>query len=131
MVRSERADALYTTQFIASMFQHESGGLFEVRSAVLGQVQEGCNPSPFDRIQATRLAKAGVETLIDRAHADHAQSFMVGMREGNVVVTQLGELPNVIDRSARRSQASEWWMAMRPVADAMALAQPESSRPDQ
>ena len=62
---------LYTTQFIESMFQHESGGLFEVRSAVLGQVQEGCNPSPFDRIQATRLAKAGVETLIDQAHTDH------------------------------------------------------------
>ena len=39
-----------------ALFEREGGDLFDVREAVLGHVQQGGNPSPFDRIQATRLA---------------------------------------------------------------------------
>ena len=53
VIRGEGADALYTTSFIESLFNHESNGLFDVRGAILGHVQDGGQPSPFDRIQAT------------------------------------------------------------------------------
>ena len=59
VIRSEHAEQHYTTDFVASLFTRESGGLFDVRTAILGHVQQGGAPSPFDRIEATRLASAG------------------------------------------------------------------------
>ena len=70
MIRSEHADAVYTTDFIKALFEREGEGLFDVRGAILGHVQQGGNPSPFDRIQATRLAAESVKHLIDQATAD-------------------------------------------------------------
>ena len=53
IIRSENADPVYTTGFITSLFEKEGGELFDARQAILGHVQEGGDPSPFDRIQAT------------------------------------------------------------------------------
>ena len=79
MIRNERANPLYTAEFISALFEQESEGLFDVRQAILGHLQQGGDPSPFDRIQATRLAarciafltRAGRKRLGDRrAHRD-------------------------------------------------------------
>ena len=61
VIRGERADEVFTSSFVESLFAHESGGRFDVRRAILGHVQQGGAPSPFDRIHATRLASAGVD----------------------------------------------------------------------
>jgi 6-phosphofructokinase 1 len=121
VIRGERADALYTTGFIESLFNHESGGLFDVRGAILGHVQEGGHPSPFDRIQAIRLAAAGVDHLIAQALSDGPASAMVGMREGKVVFTPLPEFAGLVDGNVQRPRAPGWWMGLRPLADIMAL----------
>jgi 6-phosphofructokinase 1 len=55
MIRSEHADAHYTTPFIASLLEKEGGDLFDVRQAILGHVQQGGDPSPFDRIRCLAL----------------------------------------------------------------------------
>jgi 6-phosphofructokinase 1 len=123
VIRGEGADALYTTGFIESLFNHESRGLFEVRSAILGHLQLGGRPSPFDRIQATRLTAAGVDHLITQAGSDAPASAMVGMRAGKIVYTPLPDLPELIDPSVQRPRA-EWWMALRPLAEIMASTQP-------
>ena len=120
VIRGEGADALFTTSFIESLFNHESDGLFDARGAILGHVQEGGQPSPFDRIQATRLTAAGVEHLITQARTDDPASAMVGMREGKIVFTPLTEFPDLVARDAQRPRAEGWWMALRPLADIMA-----------
>jgi 6-phosphofructokinase 1 len=125
VIRGEHADVLYTTRFIESLFSHESGGLFDVRGAILGHVQQGGAPSPFDRIQATRLASAGVEHLIARALADEPTSAMVGLRDGRVVLTPLDDFPGLVERDIQRPSEPPWWMALRPLADIMAQAPPE------
>ncbi|MFW5933131.1 MAG: 6-phosphofructokinase, partial [Actinomycetota bacterium] len=56
IIRSEGADAVYTTPFLWALFEKEGGDRFDVRQAILGHVQQGGNPTPFDRIQSTRLA---------------------------------------------------------------------------
>ncbi|OQY27139.1 MAG: 6-phosphofructokinase, partial [Anaerolineaceae bacterium 4572_5.1] len=56
IIRSENADSIYTTNFLVALFEKEGGDLFDVRQSILGHVQRGGSPSPFDRIQATRLA---------------------------------------------------------------------------
>jgi 6-phosphofructokinase 1 len=120
VIRGEGADAVYTTSFIESLFNHESNGLFDVRQAILGHVQEGGQPSPFDRIQATRLTAAAVDHLIAQAGSDDPASAIVGMREGKIVFTPLRDLPDLVDGRVQRPRARSWWMALRPVADIMA-----------
>ena len=48
---------------------------------------------------------------------------MVGMREGKVVFTPLGEFPDLIDGERAAAAARRWWMALRPLADMMASAE--------
>jgi 6-phosphofructokinase 1 len=120
VVRGGDPDGFYTTSFIEGLFEHESGGLFDVRSAILGQVQRGGHPSPFDRIHATRLTAAAVEHLISQALGEQPESAMVGLRRGKVEFTPLSDFPNLIDPHARRPRKAGWWMALRPVADTMA-----------
>ncbi len=60
MIRNEHANVVYNTAFMVALFEEESGGLFDVRQSILGHLQQGGNPSPFDRIQATRLATRSI-----------------------------------------------------------------------
>ena len=56
VIRNELANEIYTTAFMAAVFEEEGGDLFDVRQAILGHMQQGGDPSPFDRIYGTRLA---------------------------------------------------------------------------
>lgn len=119
VIRNERVDPVYTTEFVASLFGRESGDQFDVRSAIIGHVQQGGRPSPFDRIQATRMASAAVEHLIEQAADEAPASSMVGIRGGQLEFTPLDELPGLLDPEAERARGPWWWMALRPLADLM------------
>jgi 6-phosphofructokinase 1 len=128
VIRGEGADELFTTSFVESLFAHESRGHFDVRRAILGHVQQGGAPSPFDRIQATRLASAGVDHLISAVLADDTASAMVGVREGKVEFTPLRQFPDLVERNVQRPRGPAWWMSLRSVADIMAQARPHPSK---
>ncbi|MDR9451829.1 MAG: 6-phosphofructokinase, partial [Acidimicrobiia bacterium] len=119
VIRSEHADPVYTTSFIKALFQREGGDLFDVREAILGHVQQGGDPSPFDRIQATRLASKCVEYLIEQAAAETPASAFVGLQSGKVRFTSLAEFPSLIEPGVQRPR-EQGWMALRPLADVMA-----------
>jgi 6-phosphofructokinase 1 len=127
VIRGEGADELFTTNFVETLFAHESAGHFDVRRAILGHVQQGGAPSPFDRIQATRLASAGVDHLISAALADDTASAMVGVRHGRVEFTPLHRFPDLVERSVQRPRGPAWWMSLRSIADIMAQARPDPS----
>jgi 6-phosphofructokinase 1 len=118
VIRSEHSDAVYTTEFIKALFQREGEGLFDVRGAVLGHVQQGGDPSPFDRIQATRLASESVKHLIEQALADSPTDAMVGFLHGKMQFTPLTEFPNLIEPNKHRPR-EQGWMALQPVAEVM------------
>jgi len=125
MIRSENANPIYTTNFIESLFEEEGGDLFETRHAILGHLQQGGNPSPFDRILATRLATKCVEFLIDEVgNAQPAGSF-IGMQEGHIKFNSLEDMPRMIDRERQRPK-EQWWMALRPIARVLAQACPQN-----
>jgi 6-phosphofructokinase 1 len=50
MTCNECANSVYITGFMCALFEEESGELLEVRQAVLGYLQQGGNPTSFDRI---------------------------------------------------------------------------------
>ena len=126
IIRSEHADPVYTTSFIKALFQREGGDLFNVREAILGHIQQGGDPSPFDRIQATRLASKCVEYLIEQAVVETPEIAFIGLRKGKVQFTSLSKFPSLIEPGVHRP-LEQGWMALRPVAQVM--ARPDSPRP--
>jgi len=121
MIRNETANTIYTTPFMVSLFAAESGGLYEARQAILGHLQQGGNPTPFDRIQATRLARQCIETLIGRAEEGSSAASAIGLREGRLEQLDLEDLPRHVDERHQRPR-QQWWLELRPIA--RTLAQP-------
>jgi 6-phosphofructokinase 1 len=124
IIRSERADRVYTTAFMCSLFEKESNDLFDVRQAVLGHVQQGGNPTPFDRIQATRLAARCIEFLTQQAGKPAPGCAAIGLQGGKVEFTNLADLPLLMNPHYQRP-VDEWWMRLQPLARLM--AQPPTS----
>ena len=127
MIRNETANSFYTTAFIAALFDEEGGDLFEVRQSILGHLQQGGNPSPYDRILAARLAWEAVRRIEEMTQRQSAASFSevgaicLGIQEGDVTATPLYRVPRLMDEVHQRP-LEQWWMELRPLA--RMLAQP-------
>ncbi len=121
VIRNEMANPTYTTQFMAALFEEEGGDLFEVRQAILGHLQQGGSPTPFDRILATRLAKRCIGHLIDAVEHGRDDVCAIGLMGGTVQTLNLQDLPRLVDAEHQRP-AHQWWLDLRPIA--RILAQP-------
>jgi 6-phosphofructokinase 1 len=121
MIRSEEANPFYTTPFIAALFEEEGGTLFEVRQSILGHLQQGGDPTPFDRIMAVRLAAHCIDFLEKEAGAEEPMGAAIGMMEGKVTFTDLREMSRLVDEKNSRPR-NQWWMELRPIV--RMLAQP-------
>jgi 6-phosphofructokinase 1 len=120
VIRSENADQVYTTAFITSLFQKEGGELFDARDAILGHIQEGGDPSPFDRIQATRLTARCIDFLSEQLESGARASAMIGFQSGRLQFTDLTSYPNLVEQTAQRP-VEQRWMAQRPLARIMTI----------
>ena len=126
MIRNEEANACYDTQFMVSLFEEEGRDLFDVRQAILGHLQQGGDPSPFDRILATRLAKRCIERLIDEAEAGTAGALAIGLNDGKIEFSELEALRRQVDSDLQRPK-TQWWMDLRPIARVLAQPGPSGS----
>jgi 6-phosphofructokinase 1 len=124
IIRNENADPLYTTDFICPLFEKEGGDLFDVRQAILGHVQQGGDPSPFDRIQATRLAARCIDLLIEEAGKEQPAAAAIGWQHGLVTFTNLEDLPRLTEKGVQRPK-EQWWLKIRPIAKIMAQPGPQ------
>ena len=64
ILRNEKASAEYTTQNLTRIYTEEGRGVFTVRSNVLGHMQQGGSPSPFDRNLGTELAAKATHWIV-------------------------------------------------------------------
>jgi 6-phosphofructokinase 1 len=119
IIRNENANPVYNTGFMCALFEEEGGDLFSVRQAILGHLQQGGDPSPFDRIQATRLAARCIDFLIEQAGHETPEGAFIGLKSGHVQFTNLEELPRLMDERYQRPK-QQWWMELRAVADQLA-----------
>jgi 6-phosphofructokinase 1 len=121
MIRNEDVNPFYTIGFMCALFEEEGGDLFDVRQAILGHLQQGGDPSPFDRIQATRLAVKCIDYLIEQASQTLNNSAFVGLQEGQLQFLPLEDWPRLIDVEFQRPK-TQWWLSLRPIAKRLAQA---------
>ncbi|UCD97796.1 MAG: 6-phosphofructokinase [Chloroflexota bacterium] len=118
MIRNEYAGGLYDTKFMSTLFEQEGGGLFDVRQAILGHVQQGGNPSPFDRIQATRLASQCIDFLHAEVGKPTPAASMIGLKGGEIQFTSIYDFPRLIEPGFQRPK-EQWWLKLCPIAATM------------
>src|SRR5512143_2776984 len=97
VIRNEYANPIYTTSFICSLFEEEGQEVFDVRPAILGHLQQGGDPSPFDRIQATRLSRMCLEYLTEQCDKGEYNSAFIGMQNGHIKFHDLRDFDRMID----------------------------------
>jgi 6-phosphofructokinase 1 len=118
-IRNEHANPRYTTDFMCALFEEEGRDLFDVRRAVLGHIQQGGNPSPYDRILATRLAAHCIDFLSGELERGSAGGAFIGLVEGKVTVFPFKQMSDMVDWTFRRPR-EQWWLELRPIIQAMA-----------
>ncbi|PWD49611.1 6-phosphofructokinase [Serinibacter arcticus] len=119
-IRNENASVGYTTEFLCQLFAEESGGAYDVRPMVLGHLQQGGNPTPFDRIHATRLAAYCVDWLSTQLDAGTHEWGFVGQRDGRLATLPFTRMPELVDPTFNRPR-DQWWLALQPVMEAVAV----------
>jgi 6-phosphofructokinase 1 len=126
MIRNEYANPVYTTGFMRALFEEEGGDLFDVRQSILGHLQQGGDPSPFDRILATRLAAQCVDYLEDQIAQAEPRSACIGQVQGELVFTALEDIARLMDMDVNRPKR-QWWLDIRPIARVLAKPAPQSA----
>jgi 6-phosphofructokinase 1 len=129
MIRNEQANHLYTTEFMCSLFEEEGGGLFDVRQAILGHLQQGGDPSPFDRIQAIRLATKCVDFLIGEAGKTMPAGAFIGLQAGKIQFFNLDDMPRMVNLEYQRPK-EQWWLELRKIARVLAQPGPSLHKPE-
>ena len=124
MIRNERAHPLYTTQFMADLFEAEGGDLYEVRMSVLGHLQQGGDPTPFDRILATRYAHRCIGFLEEQATAKNSDVMCVGVQGSEYKLSDIDEIVRRYDAKHERPK-EQWWMGLRDIAQMLAQPGPQ------
>ncbi|MBX3014441.1 MAG: 6-phosphofructokinase, partial [Caldilineaceae bacterium] len=126
MIRNEFANSLYTAPFLAALFEEESKELFNVRISILGHMQQGGNPTPFDRITASRMANEVIKFLEDTAVTQESEppAVCLGMMEGRMRLTPFYEISRLYDLAHQRPK-QQWWMNLRPLTRMLAQPGPQ------
>jgi 6-phosphofructokinase 1 len=119
IIRSEYANKIYTTQFMCSLFEEEGRDVFDVRPAILGHLQQGGDPSPFDRIQATRLARLCLGYLIEECNQAGNNCAFIGLQKGQLSFHDMRDFERMIDAKHERPK-EQWWLEMKGIATLMA-----------
>ncbi len=125
IIRNENANPVFSTSVLRSLFEAEGKDLFDARQAILGHLQQGGNPTPFDRIQATRMAARCIDFLVgENANEEPAASY-IGQRSGRLQFFDLADFPDEVDMALHRPR-NQWWLSVLPIL--RLLAQPGPSR---
>lgn len=109
MIRNENANKTYTTDFMCALYEEEGGDLFDVRRTVLGPLQQGGVPTPFDRIQGTRMAYEGMTSLLSLIEGHETTCGFIGQANGLYAFHDWFELERLVHEEYQRPK-KQWWL---------------------
>jgi 6-phosphofructokinase 1 len=119
-IRNEKANDAYSTDFIAQLFTEEAGGLFDVRKAILGPMQQGGKPTPFDRIQGTRLAYDGMLQLFKKIKNKDKTNAFISFNGSRTSIYPMQELCTMVSCEYQRP-TDQWWESLVDIATELAI----------
>jgi 6-phosphofructokinase 1 len=114
MIRNENASPVFTTNFLRRLFEEEGKELFDSRQAILGHLQQGGDPTPFDRIVATRSAARAVEVLLEESTKEDPTACYLGFQAGRLTTFPISGLPSKVEDEFERAR-EPWWRSVEPV----------------
>ncbi len=114
VVKSEYANRIYTTPFISALYEEDGGDIFDVRQSILGHLQQGGNPSPFDRAMATKLAANSIDFLIKKVINGKNDVVSIGLHGGHMDYRNLEDLEKMVDVTFDRPK-EQWWLKLEEI----------------
>uniref|UniRef100_A0A8C7ZEW3 ATP-dependent 6-phosphofructokinase n=1 Tax=Oryzias sinensis TaxID=183150 RepID=A0A8C7ZEW3_9TELE len=129
ILRNENCNSNYTTDFIFSLYSEEGKGVFDCRKNVLGHMQQGGTPTPFDRNFATKMGAKSVLWLTEKLKEcyRHGRIFantpdsacVLGMKKRALNFQPLADLKADTDFE-HRIPKTQWWLKIRPIMKILA-----------
>ncbi|KAM6971385.1 ATP-dependent 6-phosphofructokinase, platelet type isoform 4-T4 [Tautogolabrus adspersus] len=129
VLRNENCNENYTTDFIYQLYSEEGRGVFDSRKNVLGHMQQGGAPSPFDRNFGTKISAKAMQWVTKKLTETFRQGrvfantedtcCLLGMRRRALVfqpVVQLKEHTDFVHRIPKE----QWWLKLRPLMKILA-----------
>ncbi|TKS88005.1 ATP-dependent 6-phosphofructokinase, platelet type [Collichthys lucidus] len=129
VLRNENCNENYTTDFIYQLYSEEGKGVFDSRKNVLGHMQQGGAPSPFDRNFGTKISAKAMQWVTKklletfrqgRVFANTEDSCcLLGMRRRALVFQPVVQLKDHTD-FVHRIPKEQWWLKLRPLMKILA-----------
>ncbi|XP_073710853.1 ATP-dependent 6-phosphofructokinase, liver type [Misgurnus anguillicaudatus] len=122
VLRNEKCHEQYTTDFIHKLYSAEGKGVFDCRVNVLGHLQQGGVPTPFDRNYGTKLGVRSVQWLTEKMTKTYRQgrvfsnapdsACVVGLYRKVLTFSPVTELKDQTDFEHRMPKV-QWWINLR------------------
>ncbi|XP_077104668.1 ATP-dependent 6-phosphofructokinase, liver type-like [Siphateles boraxobius] len=132
VLRNEKCHKHYTTDFIHNLYSAEGKGVFDCRVNVLGHLQQGGVPTPFDRNFGTKLGVKSVLWLTEKTRDSYRQgrvfanaqdtACVIGMKKKVMSFSPVTELKTHTDFEHRMPR-EQWWLNLRPMLKMLAKYQ--------
>ncbi|XP_065115314.1 phosphofructokinase, liver b [Paramisgurnus dabryanus] len=132
VLRNEKCHQHYTTDFIHNLYSAEGKGIFDCRVNVLGHLQQGGVPTPFDRNFGTKLGVKSVLWLTEKMKETYRQgrvfanapdtACVIGMKKKVMSFSPVTELKTHTDFEHRMPK-EQWWLNLRPMLKMLAKYQ--------
>ncbi|XP_035475003.1 ATP-dependent 6-phosphofructokinase, platelet type isoform X10 [Scophthalmus maximus] len=129
VLRNENCSENYTTDFIYQLYSEEGRGVFDSRKNVLGHMQQGGAPSPFDRNFGTKISAKAMQWITKklvesfrkgRVFANTEDTCcLLGMRRRALVFQPVVQLKGDTD-FVHRIPKEQWWLKLRPLMKILA-----------
>uniref|UniRef100_A0A673KXJ8 ATP-dependent 6-phosphofructokinase n=1 Tax=Sinocyclocheilus rhinocerous TaxID=307959 RepID=A0A673KXJ8_9TELE len=127
--RNENSNENYTTDFIYQLYSEEGKGVFDCRKNVLGHMQQGGAPSPFDRNFGTKIAAKAMQWISKKLNESYRKgrvfantedsACLLGMRRRALVFQPVVQLRDETD-FVHRIPKEQWWLKLRPLMKILA-----------
>ncbi|KAH8269454.1 hypothetical protein KR018_003383, partial [Drosophila ironensis] len=125
ILRNEKASENYTTDFIYRLYSEEGKGLFTCRMNILGHMQQGGSPTPFDRNMGTKMAAKCVDWLATQIKANIDANGVVNCKSPETatllgIVSRQYRFSPLVDLIGetnfdQRIPKKQWWLRLRPL----------------
>ncbi|XP_039670879.1 ATP-dependent 6-phosphofructokinase, platelet type-like isoform X1 [Perca fluviatilis] len=129
VLRNENSNENFTTDFIYQLYTEEGRGVFDCRKNILGHMQQGGAPSPFDRNFGTKIAAKAIQWITrtlkesykgGRVFANSEDTAcLLGMRRRALVFQPVSQLRDQTD-FVHRIPKEQWWLKLRPLMKILA-----------